>query len=103
MARDTPLYEMTPVTATTRMRYVTQINMKMGLTIDLSLVECKMALSTISGPQTNVAPCFRADNRVGTKMLDIRQCDIAHKDCIVLRTGSRANHRRQEYSVLEII
>ena len=29
--------------------------------------ECKMALSTISGPQTKVAPCLSANNRVGTK------------------------------------
>ena len=28
--------------------------------------ECRIALSTISGPQTKVAPCFRAKRRVGT-------------------------------------
>ena len=41
---------------------------------------CRMALSTISGPHTSLAPCFRANSRVGTGIALTQSCHCRETD-----------------------
>lgn len=67
IALDLPLYETTPVIARTFLLsdyFLQEIYVDSRST---TLSAFKMALSTISGPQTKLAPCFKANSRVGTR------------------------------------
>lgn len=59
-----------------------------------------MALSTISGPQTNFAPCLRAKRRVGT---DIQAWMSGIRDNIQnVHTSPRSDHWSEEDTILEV-
>lgn len=64
-----------------------------------TLSACNIALSTISGPHTSLAPCLSAKSRVGT-VLGYQRC--ARGSC-ERRTGAGSNHGREHDSVLVIV
>ncbi len=95
MARDFPSYDTTPVVAAFSQFMASLSKYDSRSTLR---VPCRMALSTISGPQTRVAPCFKAKRRVGTM-----QRLATSSRSLPGHTSTRTHHGCQEKAIFEIL